>query len=259
MSKIVLDSIIDISYARAFFVTAPDASPLMPGETRFFPMHYTRGDPPGTAFELVWYANRTDADAQEDELTDTDRLPSAAFSPFTPNQDAGAETLQDGDVRLTAPESNGYTNPVGVILVTQETGTVEPLIYLLADTFDIPTTPFSDYDFRYFIGEPPIIAWAVEWYASRLDAKRQINRLTDTARLPRAAFSPFTPNQDAEPETLQDGMLRLHLPASNMPYSSAYGVLCVEQGPLKGDSKNIDVDAINVRQRHSVCPNWEDA
>lgn len=260
MSKIVVTFFSFIIYARAFFVTDPDISLLMPGETRFYRIHYTRGFPASTAFEMAWYANRLDADADVDRLTDMDRLPSVEFSPLAPNQDVSdPEMLQDGDVRLTAPDTNGYENPVGVLLLTQDTDTIKPRIYLLSGALEIPTaTTYLTYDFRYILGEPPINSFHVEWYASQLDAKRQINRLTDADRLPRAEFFPFTPNrEDVEPEDLQDGSLRLYRPVSSMPYTSVYGLLCVEQDSLQGKSLEEPVDPPGSQRRERIQPQWE--
>ena len=260
MSKIVLTFLSLITYARAFFVTEPDASPLEPGETRFYRMNYTRGFPAATAFEMAWYANRSDADAELNVLTDADRLPSAEYVPSIPNREGvEAEELQEGDVRLTAPESDGYENPVGVILLTQDTGTIKPRIYLLSDTLEIPTgIRYLTYDFRYILGDPPIKSYHVEWYATQLDAKRQTNVLTDVDRLPRAEFFPSIPNrEDVEPEDLQEGRLRLYRPVSSMPYTSAYGLLCVEQENILGKSLEEPVDPPGSQRRERIQPQWE--
>ena len=111
------------------------------------------------------------------------------------------------------------------------------------------------------VGNPPINMFAVEWYATRLDAMLRIQQLPDTDRLPRPVWIPSVPDTSMGAEVLQDGVLRLYPPISETPYETAVGVLCVNQEDIHedGDPKNIDVDAINVRQRLCVCPNWEDA
>ena len=213
MSKIVFTQLITTIYARAFFVTEPDSTPFMPGEVRFFPMSYTLGKPPATAFEVVWYANRQNADADVSRLTDTARLPSAMFSPSVPNPDAPPDVLQDGFFQLTRPntaQTGDYANPVGVILMTQRTDTVKPSLYLTVNALEIPTTPFTIHSYRYSIGEPPIFRYWLSWYETQLDAKRMVNELTDMDRLPRSDFIPPVPNQNASARTLQDGTLYLY-------------------------------------------------
>lgn len=251
----------EIVYARAFFLTSPAEHPLMPGETRLYPFKWTVGSrSPATGFRLDWYATRADADARRNKLTDTDRLPSAEFLPATPSG-TDADALQDGTVILTAPASNGYENPVGIIEMVQDTGDfIKPHIYLLNDTletfFDVE---FREYQFRYWIGHPAIDMFEVAWYANRLDANLMVDRLTDADRLPRAVFIPATPNTEGvEAETLQNGILRLYRPVSDTPYKTAVGLLCVRQGgiKIKGDPKSEPVSPIQPpRRRHN--PTWE--
>ena len=99
-----------IIYAQAFFLTNPGTSPLLAGETRSYPTKYLiGGDRRATDFNLLWYANQTDADAQQDRLTDTTRLPTVEFVPETPT--GAAKVFQDGVAILTAPMANGYDAP----------------------------------------------------------------------------------------------------------------------------------------------------
>lgn len=258
-SQLVYTPFFTVQYARAFFVVEPHESPLTAAERRYYPFQYARGAPAGTDFELVWYANVADADAQVDALTDTARLPTAQFFPSTPNVNGKPEELQTGEVLLTAPTENGYTNPVGVISVTQDTGTTQPRIYLLEDMLTIPTDTYTDHDFRYTLGDPPINAFDVEWYPTRLDAKRMINRLTDTNRLPRAEFFPIVPNKVPAAETLQNGRLRLYRPESDAPYSSAIGVLCVVQDEKEGTPIMKQITPCSPYPQRKVSrPNWEE-
>ena len=101
----------DTVFSQAYFVTTPDSSPLKVGESRNYPILYNVGNPAATGFELRWYANREDADADRNMLTDASRLPTAAFHPPNPNTDIGidAEVLQNGSVTLTSPDTDGYT------------------------------------------------------------------------------------------------------------------------------------------------------
>jgi hypothetical protein len=262
MSKIVFTQLITTIYARAFFVSEPDATPFMPGEVSFFPIYYTLGKPNATAFEIVWYANRQNADADMTRLTDTARLPSAVFSPPMPNLDAGPDDLQEGAVRLTRPNSaqpGDYTNPVGVLLMTQDTDTVKPQLYLTMNALEIPTSPFTTHSYKYAIGEPPIIRYYISWYQTQLDAKRMINRLTDIDRLPRAVFSPSVPNLNAGPDVLQDGTLYLYRPVSSMPYTNAVGLLCMEQESLLGKVKESPVGRFTVPRSRGACLQWEES
>jgi len=226
----MLTRISQTHYARAFFVVSPEEAPLTPGETRFFPMHYERGNPSAKSFRMLWFANRSDADARINPLTDIERLPVALFNPTVPDKLAKSDILQNGNVRLTSPQSGGYENPVGVIDIVQDTESIEPRIYLVEDEITIPRLePYIDYMYRYAIGHPPITEFHVEWYPTRLDAKLRLNMLTDTTRLPRVEFFPSVPNWNSEPETLQEGVLRVFCPDGQNPYSLAFGLLCVNQ------------------------------
>lgn len=222
----VADTNIGIDYARAFFVIPPDASPLMAGEQKTFPMKYDVGNPTATAFELHWYATQTDADAFENRLTDASRLPTATFVPATPNDATG---LQDGNVFLTAPTTNGYENPVGVIEMTQDTGEfVEPYIYLTEDVLVWERyREYRDYQFKYWIGEPAVHLFHIEWYPTRVAANLRVNRLRDVSRLPRAVFTPETPNMDADADEVQEGTLRLYPSTDEYAYTRLEGLLCV--------------------------------
>ncbi len=252
----------EIVYARAFFLTSPTERPLTPGETRQYPLKYMVGNrSSATAFRLDWYATRADADARQNKLTDTDRLPTAQFIPATPNTDGAADALKDGTVLLTAPASNGYENPVGIIEMVQDTGDfIKPHIYLLNDTietfFDVE---FREYQLRYWVGYPAINMFEVAWYGNRSDANLMVDQLTDADRLPRVVFIPATPNtENIEAGTLQNGVLRLYRPVSDTPYETAVGLLCVRQGGLteKGDPKKNPVNSIQPpRRRH--YPTWE--
>ena len=262
MSKIVFTQLITTIYARAFFATEPDGTPFMPGEVSFFPMSYTLGKPPATAFDLVWYVNRQNADADMSRLTDAARLPSAVFSPSVPDPDAQSDVLQEGYVQLTRPNAaqpGDYTNPVGVILMTQDTDTVKPQLYLTVNALEIPVTPFTIHDFRYRIGDPPITRYYMSWYQTQLDAKRMINRLTDMDRLPRSDFIPPVPNLNGGPDLLQDGTLYLYRPVSSMPYTNAVGLLCMEQGNLSGKVKESLVDRFTVPRSRGADLQWEES
>lgn len=250
-------------YARAFFLKNPAATPLMAGETRNFAYKYSVGsNSPATAFEIAWYTNQADADARLNRLTDTQRLPSVQFVPETPNTaDVDPDELQDGIAVLTAPAENGYENPVGVIEMTQETGDfIEPYIYLLSDALTISTNAFKDYTFRYWIGNPAIRAFHLEWYANRLDANLMVRQLTDTDRLPRPVFTPETPNTDAEPTQLQEGTLRLYRPESATPYTSVVGLLCINQDEtVIQTTKKVrqKVNPFERNRRPPHYPQWE--
>lgn len=257
--KIIYASLTNIIYARAFFLTSPSEHPLMAGETRSYPIKYSRGGPAATAFRLDWYADQSDADALRDKLTDTARLPTAQFIPTTPDTDAPADdTLQDGSVLLTAPAAtaNGYVDPVAKLEMVQETGTIAPYLYLLSDEITMPTV-LTEHRFKYYVGDPAATAFHLEWYPTRLQANLMTNRLTDTDRLPTATFLPPVPNAAGEPETFQDGVLQLRPPVSDMPYTSAVGVLCMVQDPiLEGDP---DAQALNIaelRPTQRVISNW---
>jgi len=242
-----------IVYARVFFLTDPDVSLLMPGETRRFPIKYIRGNPAATAFRLDWYASRLDADARQNRFTNAARLPTAQVVPAIPNADARPETLQDGTVLLTAPAANGYANPVGVILMVQETETIPPYLYLLSDEIVMPTE-VTEYAFKYRVGDPPATAFHLEWYATRLDANLQVRQLTDTDRLPRAEFIPTIPKTDADSETFQDGVLRLYPPVSDTPYRKAVGLLCMVQGTDKKTVRPLQICPITVSHPRDYCP-----
>ena len=262
MGNIVHTRIISefIVYARAFFLKNLEANQLIAGETQNFPYKYMVGsNSPATAFEIWWYANQANADAKLNRLINADRLPSARFVPGTPNTaDVNADELQDGIVALTAPASNGYENPVGVIEMVQDTGDfIEPYIYLLNDTLTISTDAFKDETFKYWIGTPAITAFHLEWYANRLDEKLMVRRLTDMDRLPRAVFTPAIPNTDAEPTELQEGTLRLYRPVSATPYTSFVGALCIEQNlnqQITTRTQEIVTTTPNLRAQ--VFSNW---
>lgn len=264
-SILVLNTITRVTgvYARAFFLRTPAAHPLMAGETRNFPFKYSVGrNSPATAFEMVWYTHQADADARLNRLTDTQRLPRVRFFPETPNTetDVDAEEFQDGIAVLTAPVSNGYENPVGVIEMAQETGDfIEPHIYLLNDTLTMTRDAFQDYTFRYWIGNPAITAFHLEWYANRLDANLRVRQLTDTDRLPRAVFFPETPNTDAEPTQRQEGRLRLHRPESATPYVSVVALLCIHQDALRQTREKAreKVAPFETRKQRIHRPQWE--
>ncbi len=261
MSELVYTALYSVLYARAFFVTEPNETPFEVGEVRYFPILYVLGSPAATAFELVWYADRANADADTNRLTDTARLPSAVFEPLVPDSDASSSGLQEGEVQLTRPDTaqtGDYANPVGVILMTQETETTKPRIYLLSDTLEISPSAYRTYDFRYAIGDPPISSFYIEWYATRLDAKRMINRLSDTDRLPRADFFPSAPNRDAEADELQRGTLRLRAAVGDNPYTSAVGLLCVEQDLRRAAPVKKDVDIKEPSRKAKTRPKWEE-
>lgn len=256
-SAIVYASLSEIIYARAFFLTAPSEHPLMAGETRSYPAKYAVGsNEKATGYRLDWYADQSDADARSDKLTDAARLPRAEFIPASPNTNAKPDELQDAAVILTAPASNGYENPVGVLEMVQETSTTPPYLYLLDDEIEI-TAEVADYRFRYKVGDPAATAFILKWYATRLDAKLMVRQLTDTDRLPTAQFIPATPNTDADAEVFQDGVLRLSPAISEMPYTSAVGLLCMVQDPIKkGDSVRQEFTPLQQNRRGSVISNW---
>lgn len=249
-------------YARAFFLKNPAATPLMAGETRNFAYKYSVGsNSPATAFEIAWYTNQADADARLNRLTDPKRLPSVQFVPETPNTtDVDPDELQDGIAVLTAPAANGYENPVGVIEMAQDTGdSIQPHIYLLSDALTISTDAFKDYTFRYWIGNPAITAFHLEWYANRLDANLMVRQLTNTERLPRPVFTPETPNTDAEPTQRQEGTLRLYRPESAMPYTSVVGLLCINQDETVTQTTDKSRKEVSSLQspRRPHRPTWE--
>ena len=263
-SAIIYTPLFEIVYARAFFLTSPSERPLVPGETRLYPAKYTIGaHDKATAYHLDWYADQMDADARGldnlgSKLTDSARLPTATFLPLIPNPDARPDELQDVSVTLTAPaaSANPYENPVPVIEMTQETLTIAPHLYLLGDAIEI-SDRITDYRFRYRAGGPALTAFTVEWYATRLDARLMVNRLTDTERLPTARFIPEIPNPNAGAGEFQDGIVRLFPSTHEMPYTNAIGLLCMEQCPVKaGDPKTNPVDPIDSPRRHHR-PTWE--
>ena len=252
-SVFVIDS--SFTYARGFFVTSPAASPLIAGETRHYPIKYDDGYPAADAFELLWYPTQSDADAMTNRLTEMDRLPKATFNPEAPKT-SRRQILQDSTVTLTAPASNGYVNPVGVVMLTQDTGKyTEPYIYLLEDELLwISNIAYRDYPFRYWIGEPAIVSFYLEWYPTRLAANLRIGELTDEDRLPRAVWTPEMPNTVAAAEELQDGVLRLYSSQSDTLYTELAGLLCMEQQPVL---KEIDVEVGQNIQRSVVWSNWK--
>lgn len=256
MSDLRVTPLLNINYARAFFVTEPSDIAFMWGEVRYFPILYKSGSPAATAWMVVWYANRLNADADVDRLTDETKLPSVVFDPLTPQT---TDELVEGQVQITRPateQTGDYANPVPVILMTQDTGTVKPRIYLLSDVLELSSASYGNYDFRYTIGDPSITMFYVEWYPTRLDAKKQTNKLTDADRLPRAMFFPSTPNLDAEPNDLQRGTLRLRAAVGDDPYTTAVGVLCVEQPAIAGSAVSEELSKSVVKGRRNVCLNW---
>ncbi|MYB02034.1 hypothetical protein F4X90_20490 [Candidatus Poribacteria bacterium] len=258
MPDIALVHIIQTRYARAFFVTEPHTTSFMWGEVRYFPILYKSGHPAATAYEVVWYANRLNADADVDRLMDETKLPSVVFEPLTPEETNG---LVEGTVQITRPateQTGDYANPVAVILLTQDTGTVKPRIYLLSDMLELSSSVYDEtHHFRYTLGDPPIKTFMIEWYPTRLDAKRQTNRLTDLDRLPRADFYPSVPQQNAEDDELQSGTIRLRAAVGDNPYTTAVGVLCVEQDPSKGDPIKRTVDTFDPDYVRQKLPQWE--
>lgn len=264
MASIVYTQTSEIVYARAFFLTSPSESPLMPGERRGYPLRYAIGsNEKATAYRLDWYANQADADARGldnrgGKLTDAARLPTAEFLPATPNASAGAEVLQDGTVILTAPATNGYENPVAVIEMVQATDTISPYVYLVDDEIEFLTitTDVTDYPFRYRVGNPPATAFLLSWFETRLDALLMVQPLEDANKLPRAVFIPATPNASAGAEVFQDGILRLY-PPEGEPYTSAVGLLCMVQDPIKtGDQVTQEFTPGRHRRRRNVFSNW---
>lgn len=257
MSDLQFKRLLKVIYARAFFVTEPNETPFEWGEVSFFPILSKSGHPDATAYAIVWYANRLDADADVDRLTDETKLPSVVFSPLIPEK---TDELVEGSVKLTRPateQTGDYANPVPVIFMTQDTGTVKPRIYLLSDELELSSLSYGNYDFRYTIGDPPITMFYLEWYPTRLDSKRQTNKLTDTDRLPRAKFFPLMPNLDAEPNELQRGTLRLQAAVGDNPYTTAVGLLCVDQDALLGDPIKQDVGPDESVRYRPLRAQWE--
>lgn len=257
MSDLQFKRLLKVIYARSFFVTEPNETPFEWGEVTYFPILSKSGVPAATAYAVVWYANRSDADADVDRLTDETKLPSVVFDPLTPQT---TDELVEGQVQITRPateQTGDYANPVPVILMTQDTGTVKPRIYLLSDVLELSSASYGNYDFRYTIGDPSITMFYVEWYPTRLDAKRQTNRLTDADRLPRAKFFPLEPNLDAESDELQNGTLRLQAAIGENPYTTAVGVLCVEQDAVLGDPLRSPLGEDDQNRNRPLKAQWE--
>ena len=257
-AQIVYTPLTEIVYARSFFITSPGERPLMPGEMRIFPAKYAIGaHEKATAFRLDWYENQADADARQDLLTDSSRLPTAVFTPEVPNPNGRPTQLLDVSVALTAPMAlNLYTRPIAVLEMVQTTQTIPPYLYLLSDAIQI-TDRVTDYRFRYKVGTPASTAFELMWYATRLDSLLRIDELTDTARLPTARFIPKVPDADAPPDVYQDGVLRLTPSTHETPYTEAVGLLCMVQQPaIKGDPKTNPVGPIEPPRRHHK-PTWE--
>lgn len=258
-SRIVYTPLSEIIYARAFFLTSPGEHPLMPGETRQFPAKYTIGaHEKATAFRLDWYENQTDADARQNVVTEFGRVPTHAFLPEIPNPNARPDALQDVSIALTGPEAdaNAFLNPVAVLLMEQVTRTIAPYLYLESEAITIPAV-VTDYRFKYAVGDPPATAFVLKWFATRLDALLMVDELTDTDRLPKALFIPGTPSTDFGAEVFQNGVLRL-TPSTHMtPYTSAVGLLCMEQHPVERGTTVAQTFAPGEhRQRQDVYSNW---
>lgn len=247
-----------VVYARAVFLTAPQTVIFGPsdGETRF-PYSYRAGIPTAKSFRLVCYENQADADALDNPITDASKIPTARFIPDVPVGTKG-EDVEQGVVFLTAPA--GYDlNTICTIEMVQDLGErIKPHIYVLQNRIEIPApaVKMKDYAIRYWKGDPPAVKFLIEWYETELDALLQVRRLTDTDRLPRHLFIPSEPNQDAEPDERQDGVLRLYPSEHANPYTSAVALLCLGLSE-EGTPDKQEVNPLKKKGRKTLIPNWE--
>ena len=105
---------------------------------------------------------------------------------------------------------------------------IAPKIDLLEPIPKMGPGEVRDVAFTYRTGDPPSVAFDIEWYLTEADAEACRNLLTDTENLPTTTFTPATPATDADPTEDLEGSVRFIAPDA-ITYENLFGKALIKQ------------------------------